>query len=203
MLSVSDMHERSQMLHREALALLDNGVLALLEAQLGRVHVAGSVQLDMMAVPDIDLYAALEPDEAPKLLAVLPLLALELHRQGYSVASALVRDEYVVPDPKFPTTPGLYLMVKFLSPRTQEVWKLDLWGWNAARMDAQHARHAKLLEDLRGVNRDLVLRLKHAPGYGQRFFSVDVYEFARLHPEGSLEAFLEQQNFGSSLQSSK
>jgi hypothetical protein len=186
---MSQIEQRSQSLRVEALEILNGGLITILERDFGVVRIAGSVQLDLMAVPDIDLYLTLEANEAFKLLEVIPKLAVQLELQGYAVAKTLVRNEHVLPDPKFPATPGLYAAMNFLNNDSGELWKLDLWGWSHTRYDVQRAHHAELQRRLAGVNSDLVLRLKHTQGYGETFFSVDVYEFALAGVGDSLEDF--------------
>jgi len=188
---------RAGALRSGALALLDGGVLAVLRDGLGTIEVAGSVALDLMVWPDIDLYARLEPGEASRLLAVLPRLAESLARAGQPVERVAFRDEHLQRDPAFPDSPGLYLGVttcgasgarRGADPGARG-WKLDLWAWDAARYAPQHRCHAELAAKLARADRDVVLRLKAAlwdqPGYR----SADVYAFALADAGSSLEDF--------------
>ncbi len=103
--------------------------MELLEHEFGQVEIAGSVALDLMVQPDIDLYTRLEPAEAHKLYELVPELAAQLERQGFTLARTAVHNEYSLPDPAFPTTPGLYGGFTFVG--LNRTWKLDFWGWNS------------------------------------------------------------------------
>ena len=186
---VNQLRERARALREEALAILDGGVLTPLEQEIGPIEVAGSVKLDLMALPDIDLYGRLEPDEVPRLLGLVPKLAAQLERQGYDLARVAVHDEHVLPDPKFPDTPGLYGGFSFSNRKSGCLWKLDLWGWAGAWFEQRHTHHLELFQQLKRADRDLILRLKEAEGYGSAFVSVDVYEFALAGEGTSLEDF--------------
>lgn len=188
-------NEKSQALRAEALSILQGGVLELLEREIGGVEIAGSVDLDLMVWPDIDLYARLEPAEAGMLLGLVPELGAQLTRQGYALARVAVHDEHILPAPKFPATPGLYEGFTFSSQQSGLLWKLDFWGWSGAWYDQRRAHHHALHDSLHGVDRDLILRLKEADGYGSVFSSVDVYAFALAGAGTSLgdfERFLRQ-----------
>lgn len=186
---MSEARTQAQNLRQEALAILHGGVKALLERHLGHVEIAGSVALDLMAVPDIDLYVRLEASEAARMLGLLPELADQLSQQGYALAKIAFNDEHIIPDPAFPDSPGLYSGLTFASRGANRVWKMDLWGWNRAFYEVRHRQHRALQTRLQGANRDLILQLKGAEGYGRRFFSVDVYDFALSGLGSSLEAF--------------
>lgn len=186
---VNSLSERARALRAEALTILDGGVLALLEHKLGPIEVAGRVKLDLMVLPDIDLYGRLEPAEAPRLLGLVPKLAAQLERQGYALARVAVHDEHVLPDPKFPDTPGLYGGFSFSNRKSGCLWKLDLWGWAGAWFEQRHTHHLDLYQQLKRADRDLILQLKEAEGYGSVFVSVDVYEFALAGEGATLEDF--------------
>jgi hypothetical protein len=181
------LRERARALRAEAQALLDGGVREVLSERLGEVTVAGSVALDLMAWRDLDLYARLEPADAPRLLGVVPALSEALARAGQPVSRVTFRDEHRERDPAFPDTPGLYLGVTTAGPAGG--WKLDVWGWDAARHAGQRRRHAELAAMLARADRDLVLRLKDAlwgrPGYR----SMDIYAFALADAGTTLEDF--------------
>lgn len=165
---------------------MQGGVLELLEREFGNVEIAGSVDLDLMVQPDIDLYTRLEPSEAHKLLGLVPKLAIQLERQGFALAKTALHNEYILPDPNFPTTPGLYGGFAFVGGQTLRQWKMDFWGWNSAHYKQRLASHESLHERLKDADRELVLRLKEAPGYGSAFFSMDVYAFV-LAGAGNLQ----------------
>ena len=186
---------QSQALQAEALAILQGGVLALLKRSFSSVETAGSVALDLMVVPDIDLYTRLEPDEARKLYELIPELAAQLERQGFTLARTMVHNEYALPDPNFPATPGLYGGFTFVGGPAQRQWKLDFWGWNREQYGERQKAHHDLAERLRTVDRELILHLKDSPGYGSAFFSMDVYTFVLAGAGdslGDLERFIQQ-----------
>ena len=163
--------------------------MALLEHQFGHVEIAGSVALELMTVPDIDLYTRLEPAEAYKLYELVPQLAVQLGQQGFTLARTALHNEYALPDPAFPNTPGLYGGFTFVGEA--RTWKLDFWGWNSVQYEERQSAHRDLAEKLETADRELILRLKDAPGYGKTFFSMDVYTFVLAQAGDSL-ADLEQ-----------
>lgn len=182
--AIEELRERARSLRAEALALLDDGVAAAIRDTVGPFEIAGSVALDLMVWRDIDLYARLDADDAPHLLAALPALAEVLSRLGQPVARAAYRDEHLERDPAFPETPGLYLGLT-----TAGGWKLDLWGWDEPRHATQRQRHAELAAALERADRDLVLRVKDAVHGRQDYRSTDVYEFVLADAGDSLEDF--------------
>lgn len=186
---MNNVSTKAQNLRREAYAILEGGVLVLLERHLGHVEIAGSVALDLMAVPDIDLYVRLEAEGASKMLNLLPELTTQLDRQGYSLAKIAFNDEHLIPDPNFPDSPGLYSGLTFVNRRSSTAWKLDLWGWDERFYDVRHAQHTALFDRLQAADRDLILHLKETEGYGSRFFSVDVYDFALSDRQDTPHAF--------------
>lgn len=167
--------ELADRLRTEANSLLANGLLALLAEHLGPVRVTGSVALDLMAVPDIDLYVLAESKDSEKFRRLLTELPTQLADQGCTLAKIGFSDEYVLPDPRFPTKPGLYLATTFVAP-TGRTWTIDLWGWNASAHARRLREDRDLAEQMDSVDRDRVLRCKHLPGYGSDFSGVDVYD---------------------------
>ena len=57
------------------MAILEGGVMRLLETHFGRIHIAGSVALDLMTWPDIDLFCHLERSQRARLIGFTPLLS--------------------------------------------------------------------------------------------------------------------------------
>lgn len=169
------------------MSILEGGLLALLEREFGPVNIAGSVALDLMAWPDIDLYVQLEADGAPKMQCLVPKVDEQLQRQGYLLARTIVYNEHLLPDPKFSAPYGLYDGFVFLHGESRRQWKLDFWGWTAAGYAEREAHHTELAHRLQNADRDLILRLKRAEEYGKEFTSVDVYEFAIAKAGSSVE----------------
>lgn len=182
------LRERAALLREEALSLLRGGVQEAIEAALGPAEVAGSVALDLMVWKDIDLYVHAEASDAARFRALGPALAAALERQGYRLARLALRDEHVLPDPAFPDTPGLYLALEFARPGA-DPWKLDLWGWDTTRHQAQRERHLELRRTLAGADRDLVLRIKELARARPGYRSVDVYAFALAGAGTTFEDF--------------
>ena len=154
---------QSRTLRTEALAILQGGVKGLLKHEFGHVEVAGSVALDLMVQPDIDLYTRLEPTEAYKLYDLVPKLADQLEQQGFALTRTAVHNEYALPDPNFPATPGLYGEFTFVGGDARRTWKLDFWGWNSEQYGERRASHHDLAEKLKTADQELILRLKDAP----------------------------------------
>src|SRR5947207_2458972 len=86
---------RARQLRSEAFKLLDGtGLRDLICRSLGPVEVVGSVDLDLMVWPDIDLYTHLNPGESARLISLLPALHDHLARQGWTVVKFSFNDEY-------------------------------------------------------------------------------------------------------------
>jgi hypothetical protein len=183
-----ELRERSARLRHEALSLLSGGTRAVLEAALGPVEVAGSVALDLMVWADIDLFARVEAADRGRMVQLVPQLAAQLERQGHPVARLAFRDEHLWRDPAFPDAPGLYLGVESLGPGGA-LWKIDLWGWDAAGHAKQRERHSELRRALEHADRDLILRIKEAARARPGYRSVDVYAFATAGAGTSFEDF--------------
>lgn len=186
--AIQELRARASRLRQEALALLAGGTRAVLEAALGPVTVAGSVALDLMVWPDLDLYARVEAGERGRLVGLVAPLAAQLERQGYPLARLALRDEHRRPDPAFPDSPGLYLGLECVGPGDRP-WTIDLWGWDGTRHALQAEAHARLARGLERADRDLVLRIKEAARAQPGYRSVDVYAFATAGAGTSYEDF--------------
>jgi hypothetical protein len=167
-------------LRREASVLLDDaGLLDVLRDAFGRVEVVGSVALDLMTWPDIDLYCCLAAEEGSRMLAVLTAIHDRLARHGYGLVRVSFHDEYRRPDSIYGH--GLYTGLRILPPTGSPVWKVDLWGWDDVDFGERLLHHEKLAAALAHADRDLVLRIEDAaarrPSYRDSVTSVDVYEF--------------------------
>jgi hypothetical protein len=193
MASLEHLEQKAAQLRAEALGILEGGVMGLLEAQFGKIHVVGSVALDLMTWPDMDLFCHLEHSERAKLIGLAPLLSEQLEQQGYSLANISYNDEYLRPDPKFPDSPGLYGGYQFLQRGTGVLWKMDFWGWTQADYFADIIRKAELAKRLETADRKLILELKsalhHHPEYRKTVYSIDIYNFALEQAGSTLEDF--------------
>ncbi|MGH2558966.1 MAG: hypothetical protein ACRDJH_07870 [Thermomicrobiales bacterium] len=191
-IDLGELRQRAAALRREAFALLDGaGVLDILRDALGRVEVVGSVALDLMTWPDIDLYSRLEPDESARLLTVLSTLHARLDAHGHALIRVSFHDQYRRPDHEFPR--GLYAGLRVLPLGGTPTWKVDLWGWNESSFAEKLRHHEALAAALARADRDLVLRIKDAaarrPSYRDTVTSADVYAFVLADAGSSLADF--------------
>ena len=175
------LRERAADLRAEAFRLLGGGgVLDAIRNAIGPVEVVGSVDLDLLVWPDIDLYTRLGPDEGQRLLALLPALHDRVGREGHALVRASFHDEYRRPGN--PYGRGLYAGLRIVPAGGGRVWKVDLWAWDEATYAEKMAEHRRLAEELARVDRDLVLRIKDAVHlrreYRDTLTSRDVYAFA-------------------------
>jgi hypothetical protein len=176
-----ELRERAANLRSEAFRLIKGaGVLDAIHTGVGPVEVVGSVDLDLVVWPDIDLYTRLDPDEGQRLLALLPVLHERLEAQGYAVVRANFNDEYRRPGN--PYGRGLYCGLKIMPPEKDRVWKVDLWAWDQAAFDEKLSEHQQLARDLAHADRDVILQIKDAVHqrreYRDTLTSMDVYAFA-------------------------
>ena len=172
---------RAAALRTEAVRLLEGGgVLDAIRDGIGPAEVVGSVDLDLLVWPDIDLYTRLRPDEGQRLLALIPVLHKRVGRKGHAIVRANFNDEYRRPGS--PYGRGLYCGLQILPAGRERVWKLDLWAWDEATFADKMAEHRRLAADLARVDRDLLLRIKDAVhlrrDYRDTLTSMDVYAFA-------------------------
>jgi hypothetical protein len=175
-----ELRVRAATLRREAFALLDGaGLLDVLRGAFGRVEIVGSVALDLMTWPDIDVYFRLNRDEGARLLAALSKVHARLEARRYALIRVSFHDEYRRPDSFYGH--GLYAGLRVLPPTGSPVWKADLWGWDDVDFDEHVHRHETLAAALAHADRDLVLRIKDAaarrPSYRDTVTSLDFYEF--------------------------
>jgi hypothetical protein len=175
------LRERAAGLRTEAFRLLEGGgVLDAIRDGIGPVEVVGSVDLDLLVWPDIDLYTRLGPDEGQRLLALLSALHKRMGREGHAIVRASFNDEYRRPGN--PYARGLYCGLQILPARRERVWKVDLWAWDEATFADKMAEHRRLATELARVDRDLVLQIKDAihlrREYRDTLTSMDVYAFA-------------------------
>lgn len=176
-----ELRQRAAELRSGAQRLLeDAGILDVVRAGIGPVEVVGSVDLDLMVWPDIDLYTRLGGGEAPRLLALLPALHERVEALGCALVRANFNDEYRRPGNPYGC--GLYCGLKVLAADRERMWKVDLWGWDAATFDQRLADHRRLAQALAAADRDVILRIKDAvhlrPEYRGTLTSMDVYAFA-------------------------
>lgn len=171
-------------LREEAHALLyGKGVFDLIAA-VGPARVVGSVDLDLMTWPDVDVNVRLPHDEDVSTFFDLGKAIAERYpafKMGFSRHS--IR-------PDVPIDWGLYWGVRI--PHAGATWKLDLWGVGEGDFFRMADEHECLKRRLKGVDRLTVLRVKdHArrrPDY-LGGMSVRVYEAVTEHGVKTPEDF--------------
>lgn len=179
-------------LRREALYLLRaKGLLELLQETLGSAPIlVGSVDLDLMTWPDIDVWLPLEPANKGRFVNLAPELYRHLADADIIVVRMSFNDEYLRPGN--PYGAGLYWGFNLLpGSAANHAWKLDVWAYDPSTFQAKVAQYQRLKADLAAADRDLILRIKDAvcrrSEYRKTLFSSDVYAFA-LARAGTTEA---------------
>lgn len=186
-------------LREAAEALLTRtGLIDLLAERVGPPVVVGSVALDLMSWPDIDIHIPLAYPNRWRMPDMIPDLYRRLETAGLAVHRVQLLDDYIDPHP---LGAGLYCGVQLVE-RTSAVraWKCDIWGWEPDDFVRRQMNWDTLVANLAGADRDLILRLKDEarakPGlYGERVTSMDLYLFAIARAGtalGELEAFAEK-----------
>ncbi|MEA3012371.1 MAG: hypothetical protein QOD42_916 [Sphingomonadales bacterium] len=170
---------RAASLRAEALDLLAaTGIVERVRARFGETEIVGSAAFDLMTWRDMDIYTRLADRREPAFLGLLPALEAGIAAAGHALVRATYNDEYRRPDS--PYGAGLYLGLRILTAAGQ-VWKVDLWGWDAAGYAAKLAEHHALAAALAGADRGLLLDIKAAasaaPGYRRSVTSMDVYRY--------------------------
>lgn len=177
-------------LRQAARALLSaTGLLELLAAQVGPPILVGSVALDLMVWPDIDIHMPLAHAERERMIGLAPRLLPRFEAAGLAVRELHYLDDHVEPHP---LGAGLYCGVRLVERATRRKWKCDIWGWDPQDHARRQQEWRGLVEALAGADRDLILRLKEEarekPGcYGQAVTSIDLYRFAIARAGTTLE----------------
>jgi hypothetical protein len=186
--SGAEARETARELHAEAHRFIDEvGLGRLLAERFGTYSLVGSVDLDLMTRPDIDIYVPFERGDPRGFLEALAPLHSAFTEAGHMLFRATFNDEWTVPRGDYGS--GYYWGLKWRTPQGR-IWKLDLWGWDPETYARKLAEHEALGRALAG-KRDLVLRLKTQaqalPGAEARPTSWDVYQFVRCGEGDSLE----------------
>ena len=180
--------QTARTLHAEAHRLIDElGVGRLLTERFGTYSLVGSVDLDLMTRPDIDIYVPFERGDPLCFLEALLPLHSAFTGGGHTLFRATFNDEWTIPRGDYGS--GYYWGLKWRTPEGR-TWKLDLWGWDPETCARKVSEHEALGRALSG-KRDLVLRLKTQaqalPGSEDRITSWDVYQFLLSGEGESLE----------------
>ena len=166
-------------LRRAALDLVeDSKILDLLEQRFGTAAVVGSVDLDLMTWPDIDLYVPVKRAEKDRFVATLGLLQSSIESAGHILVRAVFNDEWTMPRGDYGK--GYYWGLRVRS-RDGETWKIDLWGWVPDDYALKLSAHSQLRSALADRDRALILQLKsqamELPGFRDTITSWHIYQF--------------------------
>ncbi len=160
--------------------LVETGLFALLTDNFGEPSVTGSAGYDLMVWRDIDIHMAVEADRWREWMDFGGKLADLFHDNGLGLHRATFANDYI--EPNHPLGAGLYWGIEFRD-FSGERWKVDMWGWDPFDYAVRQARDFSLRTDLKGADRDLILRLKteareRPDYYGLKVTSWDIYQFA-------------------------
>ena len=157
-MSDAELAEKARALREEAHAFVHATRLGeLLTERFGEFTVVGSVDLDLMTEPDIDIYVPFERGDPHRFLEALMPLHSAIAEAGHTVFRATFNDEWTIPRGDYGQ--GYYWGLKWLTP-ARTLWKLDLWGWDKEAYPRKLAAHQTLARRLAGERRDVILRLK-------------------------------------------
>jgi hypothetical protein len=174
-----DLGGLAETLQAEARRLLNSsGLLRLLHERFGACSLVGSVDLDLMTWRDIDIYVPVERTEFHRFIEAMPAIHAALAGAGYLPFRLTFNDEWLRPRGDYGS--GYYWGLRTIGP-TNDVWKLDLWGWERETYEAKLRQHEELKRALAEADRQLVVSLKHEamqlPAFRQTVTTYDVYRF--------------------------
>lgn len=188
MSSPAERAETARKLREEAHALLtDSGLFALLEENFRDPSVTGSASYDLMVWRDLDIHMAVGAEFADDWMGFGARLTALFANAGMPVHQASYINDWLEPEPQ---GGGLYwgLMIK---DGNGQPWSIDMWGWDPFDYAVRQARDFGLMTDLKGCDRDLILRLKtearlRGPSYMAHVNTYDIYRFAIARAGDSL-----------------
>jgi hypothetical protein len=174
-----DLHAQSKALRQRALAVLESmDLLAILRERFRSVVVVGSVDLNLMTWPDIDIYVPVERRDKAQFTGIFEQLDSAIDSAGHCLVRAVFNDEWAQPRGAYGS--GYYWGLR-IRTGSGEKWKVDLWGWAGSDYSRKVADHSKLKAALEGCDRGLVLRLKseamQLPEFRDTITSWDIYQF--------------------------
>ncbi len=172
--------------------LVDTGLFTLLMDNFGEPAVTGSAGYDLMVWRDIDIHMSVDADRWREWMAFGGKLAELFEDNGLGLYKASFTNAYV---DVHPLGTGLYWEIEFRDAEGN-MWTVDLHGWDPFDYAVRQARDFSLRTDLKGADRDLILRLKtearERPDYfGLKVTSWDIYQFA-IQKAGTSLADLEK-----------
>lgn len=166
-----DLVEKARALREEAYTLLYQEGLFSLVQSVGPATVRGSVALDLMTWPDIDLSVQL-PHETD--ISTFFELGKEI-ATNFQVVKMSFSNQFIRPDVPFDY--GLYWGIRLLYAK---IWKIDLWGHGEDAYNTDVRAFNELAQQLKEVDRITVLRIKDEvckrPEYRVEISSMDIYE---------------------------
>lgn len=185
MSEIADLRAEADELRDEALELIERiGLCPLLSERFGSAAIVGSVDLDLMTWRDIDMSVPVGRAQKDVFIDMLSPIAAAIEAPGCCLYRATFNDEWAVPRGDYGS--GYYWGLR-VRTAAGEIWKIDLWGWEPSTYEAKLATHAELKQRLAGVDRELVLQLKHEamqqPGFRNAITSWDIYQRV-LNPGG-------------------
>lgn len=176
---MASLTETAESLHTEAYRLIESSqLLKLLHEKFGSSALVGGADFDLMTWRDIDVYVRAERDDLETFVEAAPAMHAALERAGYTPLRLTFNDEWARPRGSYGS--GYYWGLR-ISDSADEVWKLDLWGWDKQTYDQKLREHQQLKEALASADRELVLRLKQEamrlPGFRDTITSHHIYQF--------------------------
>lgn len=164
--------------------LYTEGLFNLLQ-DTGNVYVMGSVVLDLMTWPDIDIDVQLADAQDVRTFFQLGCrIATVFSVPKMSFSNIAFRPEVPFPD-------GLYWNIRLDGP--SYIWKIDLWGYEQAVYQKSVDEFEALRERLQTADRLTILRIKQAlcrqDGYGKTVTSMDIYQSVLHENVTSVEEF--------------
>ena len=170
-------------LHKKALEIINELRLVEVLNEFGDVHIVGSVALELMSWPDIDIVVFGQPDYANFLKVVNSLF----HENNiYSLNLQDFRKSIYPERPQ-----GIYCGVKYLE-KPETFWKIDIWflpkSEDKALKTVQWVK--KRIDD---KNRELILKIKNEMRiklkHGTKISGIDVYKAVLENGVKSLNEF--------------
>lgn len=151
-ISSEELLARAESLRREAKQLLEHDGLLACFVEADAVAVVGSVALDLMTKPDVDISCCLVPFESNRLLAIGRRIVEEFPVGRLTYINPLVT-------PWHDYTRGLYCGVR-IQATPDALWNVDIWAHGPDDFDTAMQTHHELASRLSKIERIVLLRLK-------------------------------------------
>lgn len=189
-----DLRTIAARLRAEAIELVDRiRLIDALQRRFGSAAIVGSVDFDLMTWRDIDIYAPVERHQKSEFLEIVNDIAVAPRPTGCELVRAVFNDEWLIPRGDYGS--GYYWGLR-LRTADAEIWKVDIWGWDATTWEAKLVEHRSLKKELQECDRDLILKLKSEvmalPEFRRSVTSRHVYELVREKTDASLDDLLQR-----------